>query len=267
MFNTYGVEDLLMASFQRHYENLLKSDLKKHQKMLDNGSVVTVGKMRIGNLLSQIVKEHGAPQNKNYPKMVEFGLVSPNSPKVGKENMYAYFNIGELTGNLYIVKVAKKIQDVKFDDEFKTALQHELQHLISDIYNPYGLGGTSKTGTIEYYSLAHEIQAFCAGIARKAFNSWKEIFEYALLKWKWKPEKVLTIIQNWKTSSSLSNLVNTFLLSAFRDFDISRSKIISSNQDLKKKYLYYSIRNFEMLLTRYLNDLETKTKAQLNENL
>jgi len=265
MFNTYGMEDLLLASFQRHHIKFLRNNGKIYQKKLNKGEIVEIGKMRIGNLLDKIVKEHGNPPTNNYPKLVSFCLVSPNSRTVGKKQWSAYFTRGEFSGTLFIVKVVENIQDLKFDDTFKSTLQHELQHLIANMYKPHGISGEYDVGTQEYYAAPHEAQAFCANIARYAFNSWKDTFEFSLGIFKWNPEKVLKQIQGLRKSNSLSSLVNVFLLPSLRDFDNDKNNIISSNPDLKKKYLYYSYKNFELLVTQYLNDLETKAKAEIGK--
>jgi len=265
MFNTYGMEDLLFTTFQRHYKNAMERSPSGIQFLLDRGEIVKIGGMRIGNLLEKIIEIHGEPKKKQYPKIVTFCLASPNSEHLSGEKMNAFFT--QYNNDLYIIKVVESITDVKFDDRLKTTLQHELQHLISNLYDPKGIfeRGEAETGTNEYYALRHEVQSFCAGIARNAFNSWKEVWEFALRNWS--PEKILRQIHVWRTPKGLSNLVDMFLLTAFRDFDNIRKNHISSNQGLKRTYLYYSYRNFELLLTQYLNDLENKVKGANSENL
>ena len=51
---------------------------------------------------------------------------------------------------------------------------------------------------------------------------------------------------------------------AFKYFDEARDKKISTNSELKKQYLYYTFRNVELILNRYLDNLEQKVVNTLN---
>jgi len=273
MFDTYGMEDLLFKSFERHYRNFLKGDfpfLQNARWQLGLGKLVRVGSMRIGPLLDHLVEKHGPPLKKNYPRTVTFAMVSPKSPYVKKQTITAFFSQGPFTGNLYIVIVTDSIDNLETDDtSLKSTFHHELQHLVKNMYDTSVFPSTEKekeVGSLSYYSRQTEIQAFCAGIARKAVADWIFVAESAMKKWS--PEKILLKISEWREPETFQNLFNLFVMNsfagAFKYFDEARDKKISTNSELKKQYLYYTFRNVELILNRYLDNLEQKVVNTLN---
>lgn len=272
MFDTYGMEDLLFNAFVKYHKDFLKDSFAAQtgRRYLNEGKLIRIGTMRIGELLDDIVERHGPPTKKNYPRTVTFALVSPYSSYVKGEEISAFFSQSLKTRVLYIVKVTDSIDDIKSDDYLKTTFLHELQHLIRNMYSndvlPSEKSNRSKTGTLDYYHKQSEIQSFCAILARRAVKAWIDVNEYGSREWT--PEKILSKIQEWKQPNTLYNLFNLFVLNsfagAFKNFDEARDNVISSDPELKKKYLYYTFRNVEVILNRYLDELEAKTMDKLS---
>lgn len=273
MFDTYGMEDKIFNSFKRHHKSFLREGpafLQEARNQLSFGKLVRVGSMRIGPLLDKIVEKHGPPLKKDYPRTVTFALVSPNSSYIKKQDMNAFFSQGPETGTLYIVKVTEAIDDLDTDDyNLRATFHHELQHLIKNMYASNVFPKTKEEkeiGSISYYSRQTEMQAFCAGIARKAVNAWIDVAESAMKKWT--PDKLLLKISEWREPATFHNLFNLFVMNsfagAFKYFDDARDNKISTNPELKKQYLYYTFRNVETILNRYLDQLEEKVIGQLN---
>lgn len=275
MFETYGMETMLADAFKKYYAKLVEDNVSEAvitnlQNDLEAGMLIPVGTMKIGNFIKQIVDRHGAPLKKDYPKTVTFVLLHPESQYVKGRKGQAIFLRDPFNSNLYIGKVANDITNVVFSNEFETTMQHEFQHLLSDMYNKNIFDKTKSpnsaiAGTIEYYSNPQETQAFCAEIAKEAFNRWRNLIEFRIAKWT--PERIINNIPSWRSDKDINNNVKLMLLSAFRDFDKKKKGMISSNNDLKNKYLQTSYRNFIYFINKYLNDLEAKNKGAANENI
>ena len=137
-----------------------------------------------------------------------------------------------------------------FDEAFSNTIAHEFQHLIRNLYSN-NLGGSEKVGTYDYYSSPTEIQAHSLNIAQKSFDSWKSTWEFAMQKWD--SAKQIEKLRQVKTPEFFNNITKVFLMDTIRQFDKGRYNILKSNPDLKKQYIYYSYRNFESMVTKYVD--------------
>lgn len=267
MFDTYGMEDILLKEFKSHYNNFLNThDSGKTQEILNNGRIVGIGTMPIEDLLQKIINQHGEPIKKNYPKEVTFCLISRKNKKIKGQNIGAFFTQGQQTGRLFIVKVVDNVKTDFDDEKLRSTFFHELQHLFKNMYDNSVFSDENKpeVGSKKYYSKQSELQSFCAVLARNALNDWKNLWDIALLDKS--PDKIMAKIPFWRSSQNLSNMVSVFLLPSYRDF-ATYNEAINSNPELKKKYLYFSIRNLETMLNRYLDELEAETRKKLSENI
>jgi hypothetical protein len=259
MFDTYGLEDSLINLFYRHYKEFLKNNKSKlyiAQRKLDKGEIIKIGVIRTGEFINKIIEKHGFPLNKDYPKSITFIIASPYSSKF--QSLGGAFTVDK-NNTLYVAITTKDIKSLQFNENVKNTIRHEFQHFIRYLYERSSIFNPSKVKhyySIEYFNIPREIQANCYTIALNAFNSWKEIAEYYLKNKN--RDKIIKQINMWKDPKNLSGIITFYLLNSFRNFDNSYDNVISENEETKKKYLYYSYRNFELLFRKYIEDLENK---------
>lgn len=267
MFDTYGMEDALLEGFKRHHQNFLRMNNKEidyQNRLLAGGKSIAIGTMRIGDLLKQVIEKHGTPPYKDNPNLVTFLLVHPKNHFVKEKPMAAFFWRNQSSNRIFIAKVVNDVRDPDSNDkDMKYILHHELQHLVRRMYHREVGKEKAEVATPEYYVRQNEMQAFCAGLARTAVKGWANTVEYLLPKWT--PEKILEKVSEWRQPKNVYNAFNVFVMNsfmgAFKTFDDNRKGLISSDPELKKKYLYFTFRDFETIMNRYLDELETKARG------
>lgn len=182
MFQTFGLEDKLVNSFDRHYKNFLRrvsnpTVRRKELRDFNKSKLLHLGSSNIGDALKPIVEHYGAPQL-NLPNRILFALSHPMHPTF-KGGANAYFGINEEDGVFYIVKSAADPLNVSSDYDFENTIAHEVQHFLRSLYEG-GLTGAHTEGQGEiarYYGNPWEVQAYAANIARNAVDSIKTVFE------------------------------------------------------------------------------------------
>ena len=261
MFEAYGAEDKLMASFQRFHNKFLESyTLPSLQKALDKDKEIVIGRARIGELIDQVIQKHGTPKIKDYPRSVVFLLVAKRSKRGQKSNGFFLNSID--TRTLYIGKVVSKVNDVTFDFAFQNLMRHEFQHLLLHMYSgePSAKYNTKDIGKTHYYYNEGEMQSFCTNIAYEALDDLKTFYNFATRKWS--GERLLQCVENNKIPSRRKILVDFYLKPSIERF-FDASKIGPELEDLRKKYLYYSTLNFKTLLDKYLDELTHEADQRL----
>jgi hypothetical protein len=250
MFQTFGLEDKLVNSFDRHYKNFLRrvsnpTVRRKELRDFNKSKLLHLGSSNIGDALKSIVEHYGSPQL-NLPNRILFALSHPMHPTF-KGGANAYFGINEENGVFYIVKPAADPLNVSFDYDFENTIAHEVQHFLRSLYEG-GLTGAHTEGQGEmarYYGNPWEIQAYAANIARNAVDSIKTVFEVGLKNKT--PERIDYLKENAKRNKD--QFAKSFLLKSVINFFQQTEEETGEkfSEDLRKQYYQASLRDFSKL--------------------
>jgi len=256
MFETFGLEDKVLASFQRHHSDFVreyivaKSDVKKQFK---KDKSFFLGSLNILDSLKPIFERHGKPHTKVIPKRLDF-YITHTSQAVGKLSGGEVSGYFSNDGSRYLI--AKMTSDpfvLDSEGNLNITIAHEVQHFIKSLYagnHPHS--AAEKEGLIEgYYEKPEEIQAYALTIAKNAVNLLKEM--YAIRIDNKGAEFASRIL--YKMEQTQNDMARTYLARSVLKFFTSREEKYGGkfNDEVKKRYYKAAWHNFMVLFSQFID--------------
>lgn len=256
MFETFGLEDQLVRSFNSHYNKLVRENKDPQarralQKMFNRRGELYLGAANIGASIKKIMEHHGIPVD-NPPNRVHFFIGYPGK-QFGNANAYFMRNDDEF----YIIKMTPRVFEIPGHGEydFQDTIEHELQHVLKSLYSgedapAYAYEEDGFKDALNYYSNDWEIQSFALSIARMALDMIQNM--YGASSRFSDPQQLQAHLEGKKDSlagSALKMEVKKFLNG------IEESKGVQFPDKVRQKYYQTALRDFYSLFDKWVGGL------------
>ena len=259
MFETFGLTDKLVNSFQKHYIKWMRQHNNPNtiQKIFEKNKQIDLGAVNLGSALKPIFKKHGYPQGikGDIPKRIQFIILHP-SHKHG-QNKNAFFLVLPPNNDFIIAKVEPNINSIQFDYEFSRSINHELQHFLKSLYEgkvapEYAQKSKQNipVSDTEYFSEPWEIQTFSLQFASDAVNLIEEGLK-TRLEGKTNDQKQ-NILNNFSNSEKYVNLAIINAQKYLKDLNLP--------EEVRKKYMVATFSNFNKLFNNMITKFKNETK-------
>lgn len=258
MFETFGLDEKIVNSFSRHFNDYIKQQgIKKAQKELNSNTAIVLGYAIITESLKPIIEKYGV--TKALPKRIAFVIVNNKNKLVSQtpeKTTKAFFDMDEY--NFIIGMVLDNLNDFYKQNEWKYYISHEIQHFIKSLYEGKGnldtyhkhMEKSPETHLEQYFSNPWEIQSYSLDIAKKAVDLIKDLFTIRTRNMTPQNSKNILLSLN----SSRNSLISKYLNAELKNFIKDVGKKTNVNEDTRRKYYEATIKNFNRFLDKWVEE-------------